>query len=63
MERNLEVVDRRLVWLLWVLVPILSLHDIIEAALGLPSCFVELLLFLLDLILVYDWERQAQVLG
>ena len=45
-----------------MLVPVESLHDVVEAVLGLPPPFILFLFLHLDLIFVDDWECEAQVL-
>ena len=59
MVRNRQLVHREIVGSLRVLVPILSLHDVVKAGFGLPSCLVVLFLFEGNLVFVDDWECQT----
>lgn len=59
--RVLEALDCGRVGSLRVLVPVLSLHDVVESTLGLPAALVLLFRILLDLIFVDEREAQAKV--
>jgi hypothetical protein len=43
--RNRQLMHGEIIWTLWMLVPILSLHDIVKTGLGLPTRLNVLLLF------------------
>jgi hypothetical protein len=61
--RDLQVVDRRLIWLLGVLVPILTLHHVVEAILRFPVPLILFLGLLLNFIFVHDGEGETQMLS
>lgn len=46
-----------------MLVPVFSLHHVIETTLGLPCSLVLFFCFLFNLILVYNWECQTEMLS
>jgi len=60
---DFKLINCRLSWSLWVLIPVQSLHHIVEAAPGLPASLILFFLLQLDLILIDDWERKAQMLS
>lgn len=60
--RNRQLVHREIVGSLRMLIPILSLHDVVETGFGLPSCLVVLFLFEGYFVFVDDWECQTEVL-
>lgn len=61
--RDRQAFDSSLVGSLWVLVPILSLHNIVEPTLSLPSTLIFLFGFLSDLILIDYWESKTKMLS
>jgi len=57
-----QIVNAGGVGLLWVLVEVGSLHEVVEAGLGLPACLVLLLLSDCDLVFVDNGECKGEML-
>ena len=53
---NSKLVDGELIWFFGVFIPVLPLHDIIKACLGLPSSFIILFFLECNFVFVDDWE-------
>ena len=59
---NLQVVNGGLIRSLGMLVPVLSLHHIVKTTFSFPGFLIVLFCFLFNLIFIYDWESETEII-